>query len=1107
MPGSDRRDLTETYHNFASHLQPGAALSNRYKIVKLLGIGGMGRVYLARDEELNIDVALKLIRPELLGDDLAIDRFKNELILARKVSHKNIARIHDLGEIDGLRFLTMSYIAGKTLRDIIRDTGPLPVDRAVSIFTQVVQGVAAAHDEEVIHRDLKPANILVDETDRVFVTDFGIARSLDAVDHTGAGLLLGTPAYLSPEQTWGEKADMRSDIYALGLVLYEMLTGHLPFDHTTAHAFRTKLPPDLDSKVRKTQPLMPPFLIGILRKCLHPNRELRYPNVNALLKDLTARQSSAAFTFPWRPVAAIVALLALAAGAFVWRDRWLPSTQPPMDGVATQQRSRSVLVLPFLNRTSDEKLQWTGPGMTDMLIGDLSQDPNVRVVSSERLFQTMEDLKVRSSDLSAEDLKRLSEILNADWIVQGSLVQAGKGLRADMKLMERNESANPVYLKAEAKSNEEILQLSVDLAKQLQQHWNSGEAISSKPETRSVAALEAFQNGMNFMRGGEFDRAATSFESAVRADPQYARAYLKWSEAQDAAGQFDSAVQALEQGLKSTEPSRGRELLLAQHALLQGDLDKAIELYGNVTKKYPNDSEALFHLALACEDAGDLKQAVEALEKLVAIDPNHPEAYFNLGKDTILMGQADKAIHQHLVKALSIHRRLNNKYGEADVLNAFGVGYERLGHYDEAIQNYQNSILIKEQVGNRKGTATSLSNIAKIYIFQGEHEKARDYLGKARTIFEQLEDRKGIADATNQFGVISEDQGQYAEALAHYKKALQIRKDLGNDQQTAQSYDNIGHIYYLQGKYDDAQVFWEQALALRRSIGEEAGIILSLQNIGFLQTAQGQLDGAIKSFMESLKQARALQYENAIAVSLGNLGTIHFMQGRYQAALDSFGEAVTVLEKLKDKKGIAEYKKMAGIVHLELNDYEAALQTLNASLKNAEDAKTADIVADTQILLARAYRMQKQTDKSDALLRSAMQTAKDREFKKTLLRGTVELGWLQMEKDQDPAESLRAARDAASEQRDPWLELQLSEALIAAEVKRGKPDRAVAESSVALALARKLNSQPFLYRLHLNVSKAYQSLKNDKQAKQHLSQAEMARDELKKMSPLLAARL
>src|SRR5688500_16453530 len=201
MPVSDRRDLTETYHNFASHLQHGTSISSRYKIVKLLGIGGMGRVYLARDEDLNIDVALKLIRPELLGDESAVDRFKNELILARKVSHKNVARIHDLGEIDGLKFLTMSYIPGQTLRDLIRESGPLPVERAIAFLTQIAEGISAAHEEGVIHRDLKPANILLDDTDRVYVTDFGIARSLDSTDQTGAGVLLGTPAYLSPEQT------------------------------------------------------------------------------------------------------------------------------------------------------------------------------------------------------------------------------------------------------------------------------------------------------------------------------------------------------------------------------------------------------------------------------------------------------------------------------------------------------------------------------------------------------------------------------------------------------------------------------------------------------------------------------------------------------------------------------------------------------------------------------------------------------------------------------------------------------------------------------------------------------------------------------------------
>ena len=1111
MTDSDRKDLTETYHNFASHLQPGSSLSGRYKIVKLLGIGGMGRVYLARDEDLKIDVALKLIRPELLGDDQALDRFKNELILARKVSHKNVARIHDLGEIDGLKFLTMSYVPGKTLRELIRETGPLPVERAVSILAQIAEGISAAHEEGVIHRDLKPANILLDENDRVFVTDFGIARSLDSADQTGTGVLLGTPAYLSPEQTWGEKADTRADIYALGLILYEMLTGQLPFDQTTAHAFRTRLPADLDSKVKKLHPLLPGYLIGILRKCLHPNRDLRYQSIPALLQDLSRKQAKLPFAVPGYVVAGLILLL-IVVSAFLLRDRWMPqpaqTTSPPP---VQQLEAKSILVLPFVNKTRGSELNWAESGMTDMLIADLSQNAQLRVISSERVYQTLEDLKMSGPDYSEEELTRMSEIVNADLVLQGTLLKAGEVLRADLKITERNNPKNPTYIKASGNRPEDLLQISVQLADQIQKQIQSGGKVDeSLPETRSLAALKAFQEGSGFMRRGEFEKAALSFQNSIKQDPKYARAYLKLSEAFESSGDSDQAAQALDQGLKVVDPKAAKIgiLLSAQQALIQGELEKAISLYQDFNRKYPNDSDLLFQLALACQDAGDLKQAVESLEKLVRIDPNHPEAYFHLGKDTILMGEADKAISQHLLKALSIHKRLNNKHGEADVLNAIGVGYERLGRYEDAVKHYQDSLLIKEAIGNKKGTATSMSNIAKIYIFQGEHEAAKKYLTKAQAIFEELNDRKGIADSANQFGVISEDQGQYAEALAFYKKALQIRKDLGNEQQTAQSYDNIGHIYYLQGKYDDAQVFWEQALSLRRAIGEESGIILSLQNMGFLQMAQGQMDRAVKSFMEALNQSRAIQYENAIAVSLGNLGAIHQTQGRYQAALDSYQESIGMLEKLKDKKGIAEYTKMAGSVYLELNALPEAMEKLNSALKTAEESKSSEIIVDTQILLAQAYRLQKEIAKAESILKKAQETARTRRFEDFILKAQLEQGQLLLEKNQHASTLLEGTLKRAMEQNDPWMELHARFALASAQLKENQPDKSAKTSSTALTIAEKLKATPFLYRFHSLAGQACEALKWNTKAKEHFQQATRLRSEMKKtLSAKLSAHL
>ena len=1107
MPDSDRKDLTETYHNFASHLQPGSSISSRYKIVKLLGIGGMGRVYLARDEDLNIDVALKLIRPELLGDDSAVDRFKNELILARKVSHKNVARIHDLGEIDGLKFLTMSYIPGKTLRDVIRESGPFSVERAVGILIQIAEGTSAAHEEGVIHRDLKPANILLDESERAYVTDFGIARSLDQADQTAAGVLLGTPAYLSPEQTWGEKADTRSDLYSLGLVLYEMLTGQLPFDQTTAHAFRTRLPADLDSRIKRIHPQLPAYLIAILRKCLHPNRELRYQSTQELLHDLQTQKVKSPFRVNRVAVLGVL-IAAILLAAFLLKEKWMPESGSDESASAAKQASvQSILVLPFVNKTGTPELKWTESGMADMLIADLSQDPQLRVISPERLHQTIDDLKMSGSNYSEEEIKRLSEILNADWILQGSLIQSGQGLRADVKIAERNRVRTPAYIKAEGNRKEDVLQISVSLASQIQKYLNSGSRIESIAETQSLPALESYNLGKDLLRHGDFQKAAQMFEQTVQQDPKFARAYLNLSEAYDGAGDYDRSIQALEAGLRIVpiNSPRTRRLLLAQQALSQGELENAIRLYEEFSREYPNDSEVLFSLARAYEDAGDLKRAVEVLERLIAIDPNHPEAYFHMGKDTILMGDAERAINQHLFKAVSIHKQLNNRYGEADALNAIGVGYERLGKYDESVRHYEDSIAIKQEIGNQKGTATSLSNIAKIYIFQGEHEKAKDYLTRARTIFEELQDKKGIADSINQFGVISEDQGQHIQALAYYKNALQIRKEMGNDQLTAQSYDNIGHIYYLQGKFDDAEVFWQQALNLRKSIGEESGIILSLQNMGFLDMAQGQLDKAVKSFMEALHQSRAIQYENAIAVSMGNLGAIHQMQGRYQAALDSYTAAIQVLEKLKDKKGIAEYTKMTGSVYLELNLIPQALDKLKAALKNAEETQSAEIVAETEILLARAYRMQKDFANAQIILTKAFDTASDRQFKRIRLRARIEQGWLDLENTNKAM--LPDLVNQAKELRDPWLELQAGELSAIIGIKNNRIKQSAEMITRELPLATKLKSLPFLYKFHSLAAKAHGALGSEAKVADHQRDAAKALLEMKTQSPRLTGHL
>ena len=266
-------------------LEIGSVIADRYEILKLLGEGGMGAVYKARDQEVDRLVALKVIRPELAGHSTVLQRFKQELILARTVTHRNVIRIYDLGVAEGCRFITMEFIEGRDLSSALEE-GKLEPDAAVKILRQVCAALEAAHQEGVVHRDLKPQNIMLEASGRVVVMDFGLARSMEETGLTQAGAIMGTPAYMSPEQAKGIPADERSDIFALGIILYQMLTGVVPFKAETALAsllLRTQGPP---TPPMKLDPAIPQALNDIVLKALATDPANRYQNAVDLGKHL-----------------------------------------------------------------------------------------------------------------------------------------------------------------------------------------------------------------------------------------------------------------------------------------------------------------------------------------------------------------------------------------------------------------------------------------------------------------------------------------------------------------------------------------------------------------------------------------------------------------------------------------------------------------------------------------------------------------------------------------------------------------------------------------------------------------------------------------------------
>jgi serine/threonine protein kinase len=246
--------VTKTLETPVDELSPGSILAGRYKILEELGRGGMGRVYEALDREINENVAIKLLKTEIARDEKIIERFRNELKVARSISHKHVCRMYDIGREDEKYFITMEYVSGEDLKSLIKEKGRLPESEALRIATQICEGLAGAHELGIVHRDLKPQNIMLDKEGRAKIMDFGIARSVEAPGVTEAGMIIGTPDYISPEQAEGETADQRSDIYSFGVILYEMVTGDVPFKGDTALSVALKHKSQLPLHPKKLNP-------------------------------------------------------------------------------------------------------------------------------------------------------------------------------------------------------------------------------------------------------------------------------------------------------------------------------------------------------------------------------------------------------------------------------------------------------------------------------------------------------------------------------------------------------------------------------------------------------------------------------------------------------------------------------------------------------------------------------------------------------------------------------------------------------------------------------------------------------------------------------------